>query len=81
MQMDLPTGATYLPSWEDFKAKMLTQLGTPYKRRVAAHRAIKTCTQLLTQGPSALLNYLRPLWDEVNEDRSLNQTLNFYNAL
>lgn len=69
------------PTWLDFKSKMLDQLGTLYERQMAAADAIKNARQRSHQSPTELLNYLRPQWDELEQDNVLTQVFDFYNAL
>lgn len=71
----------YTASWDEFKSKMLDQLGTLYERQLAASYAIKSAEQRPTQTPTDLLNYLRPQWDEIEQDNPTTQVLDFYHAL
>jgi hypothetical protein len=55
---------------------MLSTLGTLSERRQEAFDALKSCRLKTGQSPTDLLNYMRPLWEEVgetNEDRMVNE--------
>ena len=73
------TNPMWTPTWELLKQRMLDMLGTPAERRQAAYNSIKECTQKRKQTPTDTLNYLRPLWEEV-EERNPDRQLNDYVA-
>lgn len=57
--------ALYQPTWEDLKAVMLGSLGTPSERRQRAYEAIVRAKMLPNKGPTGLLDYMRPFWEEL----------------
>jgi hypothetical protein len=71
----------YRATWDHFKRKMLDQLGTEYERQLRAHDAIKKASQRKNQSPTELLNYLKPLWDELGEKNVTRKVFDFTNAL
>ncbi|KAF1365600.1 hypothetical protein EJ07DRAFT_150119 [Lizonia empirigonia] len=61
---------SWMPTWVDLKQVMLDALGTPAERRQAAYEALKRCRQRTGDSPTDLLDYLRPLWEELGEFHS-----------
>jgi hypothetical protein len=55
----------WIPTWTSLKAVMLNSLGTPQERRKLAYEQLKSCRQRAGQSPTELLDYLRPLWEEL----------------
>jgi hypothetical protein len=55
----------WIPTWASLKAVMLNSLGTPQERRKLAYEQLKSCRQRVGQSPTELLDYLRPLWEEL----------------
>jgi hypothetical protein len=55
----------WIPTWASLKAVMLNSLGTPQERRKLAYEQLKSCRQRSGQSPTELLDYLRPLWEEL----------------
>jgi Zinc knuckle len=76
-----PPFKPYRATWDHFKRKMLDQLGTEYERQLRAHDAIKKASQRKNQTPTELLNYLKPLWDELGEKNVIRKVLDYTNAL
>src|SRR5579871_6582946 len=63
------------PTWADLKDQMLASMGTTEERQQQAFDRLKAAKQG-KYTPIELLNYLRPLWtevDEVNESRMINE--------
>lgn len=56
---------TWTPTWVTLKKVMLNALGTPGERRQNAYNMIKHCKQRPGQSPTDLLDYMRPLWEEL----------------
>jgi hypothetical protein len=80
------TEAMVLPgwaqTWSQLKAVMLNALGTPQERRKIAYEQIKNCKQLANQSPTELLDYLRPLWEELGNSVPPDlQVIQFTSAL
>lgn len=70
------------PTWPILKTTMLNALGTPVERRMQAHASLKGCKQRLGQSPTELLDYMRPLWEELGEASTASmQVLEFTAAL
>lgn len=46
---------------------MLNTLGTPAKRQQLAYKSLKRCKQRPSQSPFNLLDYMRPLWEELGD--------------
>jgi hypothetical protein len=70
------------PTWVDFKTVMLNALGSKTERRHAAYLQLKNCKQRHNQSPTELLDYLRPLWEELgHEHTSTMKVLEFTTAL
>lgn len=59
------TFPAWVPTWAGLKAVMLNSLGTPQERRRQAYEQLKNCRQRAGQSPTELLDYLRPLWEEL----------------
>lgn len=57
----------WTPTWLELKTVMLNALGTPAERRQAAYEALKRCRQRPGQSPTDLLDYMRPLWEELGD--------------
>jgi hypothetical protein len=55
----------WIPTWIGLKVVMLNSLGTPQERRKLAYEQLKSCRQRVGQTPTELLDYLRPLWEEL----------------
>ncbi|KAF1361305.1 hypothetical protein EJ07DRAFT_154628 [Lizonia empirigonia] len=73
---------SWMPTWVGLKQVMLDALGTPAERRQAAYEALKRCRQRTGDPPTNLLDYLRPLWEELGELHSPEmQVLEFTAAL
>jgi hypothetical protein len=72
----------WAPTWVGFKTIMLDALGTPAERKQAAYEALKRCKQLPRQSPTDLLDYMRPLWEELGSSHTAElQVLEFVSAL
>jgi hypothetical protein len=68
--------------WASLKAVMLNTLGAPLDRQSAALEKLKRCKQQSGQSPAELLDYMRPLWEELGSATSpLAQVLEFTAAL
>jgi hypothetical protein len=55
----------WMPTWLELKTVMLNSLGTPQERRQTAYEHLKNCHQRQGQSPTELLDYMRPLWEEL----------------
>jgi hypothetical protein len=55
----------WIPTWMGLKTVMLNSLGTPQERRKLAYEQLRSCRQRVGQTPTELLDYLRPLWEEL----------------
>ncbi|KAF2726431.1 hypothetical protein EJ04DRAFT_530282, partial [Polyplosphaeria fusca] len=73
--------ALWVLTWAVLKGKMLSSLGTLTERRQDAFDQIKKCKQHQGQTPTELLNYLRPLWEEVGESSEARMVNEFVSAL
>jgi hypothetical protein len=72
----------WAPNWATLKTVMLDSLGTPLERKQQAYEALKRCHQRHGQTPTDLLEYMRPLWEELGLAHSPEmQTLEFMAAL
>ncbi|KAF2681063.1 hypothetical protein K458DRAFT_85805 [Lentithecium fluviatile CBS 122367] len=68
-------------TWDRLSKKMLESLGSRLERRQRAMESLKGCRQRPTQSPTDLLNYMRPLWEEVGSTDESTQALEFFNCL
>lgn len=72
----------WTPTWATLKATMLDALGTSAERKQAAYEALKRCRQLPKQSPTDLLDYMRPLWEELGSSHTAElQVLEYVSAL
>jgi hypothetical protein len=55
----------WIPMWASLKTVMFNSLGTPQERRRLAYEQLKSCRQRVGQSLTELLDYLRPLWEEL----------------
>jgi hypothetical protein len=70
------------PQWSNLKTVMLDALGTPSERKQQAQEALKRCRQRSGQTPTDLLDYMRPLWEELGSAHSPElQVLEYISAL
>ena len=68
-----PTEVPFLtsqPTWKEFKGIMLNALGSKMERRHVAHAALNRRRQKQDESPTELLDALRPLWEELQEEMS-----------
>lgn len=73
---------TFEPTWANVKQVMLDALGTPLERKQQAYEQLKRCHQGTTQSPTDLLDYMRPLWEELGTTQSPDmQALEYLSAL
>lgn len=73
---------TFEPSWATVKTVMLDALGTPLERKQQAYEQLKRCHQNASQSPTDLLDYMRPLWEELGTTQSPDmQALEYMSAL
>ncbi|KAB2098923.1 hypothetical protein AG0111_0g12852 [Alternaria gaisen] len=73
---------TWTPMWVDLKAVMLNALGSPQERKQRAYDLLKHAHQRPSQNPTDLLDFMRPLWEELGSDRTLDvQVLEYTAAL
>lgn len=61
---------TIQPTWTEFKEVMLNALGSKMERRHVAHTALSRRRQRQDESPTELLDALRPLWEELQEEMS-----------
>jgi len=66
----LPPAPLGPPSWKEFKEVMLNALGSKMERRHVAHTALTRRRQKQEESPTELLDALRPLWEELQEEVS-----------
>lgn len=74
-------GTGWEPTWLDLRTKMLDALGTELERKQRAMEAIKGCKQRTSQSPTDLLNYMRPLWEEIGTTDEGTMALEYFNCL
>lgn len=73
---------TFEPNWANVKQVMLDALGTPLERKQQAYEQLKRCHQSASQSPTDLLDYMRPLWEELGTTQSPDmQALEYFSAL
>lgn len=73
--------ASWEPTWEALKAKMLRALGSPEERRLLAYDQLKRCQQRPGQSPLDLLDYIRGCWDELETTDNERQKLEYIGCL
>ncbi|CAN9371360.1 unnamed protein product [Alternaria alternata] len=61
---------SWTPLWVDLKAVMLNALGSPQERKQVAYDCLKRAQQRPSQNPTDLLDYMRPLWEELGSSRT-----------
>jgi hypothetical protein len=72
----------WTPTWANVKQVMLRALGTPAERQQSAFESLKRCRQRSNQSPTDLLDYMRPLWEELGASRTPEvQVLEYIAAL
>jgi len=72
----------WIPTWADLKKVMLNSLGTPQERKQLAYDCLKRAQQRYYQSPTDLLDYMRPLWEELGSSRTPDvQVLEYTAAL
>ena len=72
----------WVPNWAAVKQVMLGALGTPAERQQSAYDQLKRCKQRTGQSPTDLLDYMRPLWAELEIERNHKlKVLEFIGAL
>ncbi|KAB2099711.1 hypothetical protein AG0111_0g12049 [Alternaria gaisen] len=72
----------WFPTWLGLKMVMLDSLGTPGERKQMAYEQLQRARQLQNQSPTELLDYLRPLWEELGTEYSPQlQLLSYMTAL
>jgi hypothetical protein len=72
----------WIQTWIQLKAVMLNALGSPLERQQAAYEKLKSCRQRQGQSPTELLDYMRPLWEELGPgSNALLQVLEYTGAL
>lgn len=70
----------WTPTWDDLKRVMLNSLGTPEERRQMAYEQLTKAKQRTGQSPTELLDYLRPMWEELGHTYSPQLQLMSYMA-
>jgi hypothetical protein len=55
----------WVPTWQGLKAVMLNSMGTPQERKKMAYDKLKAARQQASKSPTDLLDYMRPLWEEL----------------
>jgi hypothetical protein len=72
----------WVPDWANVKQVMLGALGTPAERQQSAYDQLKRCKQRTGQSPTDLLDYMRPLWAELEIEKNPKlKVLEFIGAL
>jgi hypothetical protein len=59
------TQPVWVPTWQELKNVMLNSMGTPQERRKLAYEKLRNCRQQAGKSPTDLLDYMRPLWEEL----------------
>ncbi|KAH5464137.1 hypothetical protein HBI55_254540 [Parastagonospora nodorum] len=76
------TSLGWTPTWVELKAVMLNSLGTPAERFQEAYDRIRLARQKPNQSPTDLLDYLRPLWEELGlANTEVMKVTQYYSAL
>jgi hypothetical protein len=70
----------WVPTWVELKAVMLNSMGTPQERRKLAYDKLKACRQQQGRTPTDLLDYMRPLWEELGSSITPEMQLLEYSA-
>jgi hypothetical protein len=55
----------WIPTWTSLKGVMLNSLGTPEERAQIAFEQLAKAKQRPNQSPTELMDYLRPIWEEL----------------
>jgi hypothetical protein len=55
----------WVPTWQALKTAMLNSMGTPQERKRMAYEKLKAARQQAGKSPTDLLDYMRPLWEEM----------------
>jgi hypothetical protein len=63
--VNITTLPVWAPTWQELKNVMLNSMGTPQERRKLAYEKLKTCRQQAGKSPTDLMDYMRPLWEEL----------------
>jgi hypothetical protein len=72
----------WVPTWHALKAVMLNSMGTPQKRKRQAYEKLKAARQQHGKSPTDLLDYMRPLWEEMGQSATPElQLLEYTSAL
>jgi hypothetical protein len=74
------TNPRFKPTWQDLQSQMLESMGSKEERMQRAFDDLKKLTQG-GRSPAELLNKLRILWAEVNEQSELKKIYDFVSAL
>ena len=79
---ELQNSPSWQPTWIALKEVMLNALGTPSERKQQAYETLKRTHQKPGQSPTDLLDYLRPLWEELGTSQTTElQVLEYISTL